>query len=400
MTRYGGVCLGMRPEVEEHGAWLKKQDKATTTIRAYERRNRALAEWLEARGGSLLTATPALLLEWRTSLTVSPNSVLTYLAAIRSFYRWAIWAGKATSDPTADLPVPKWRKGRPRPISEPALVTAILNAPPRIRPWLILASLAGLRACEIAGLRREDILDGPRVMIVRGKGRKERVVPISAQVWAELVDAGMPSSGWMFLRYDGKAGPNTAHKVSGLTNAYLRSIKIMETLHQLRHRFGTQTYAATRDLRIVQELMGHQDPATTALYADFSRAESITTVDAVQLDLSQPDGGQLARDEARREIDRTPHRPVRPGVLQGESPRPLRASELPERALELAIQNRTAHDHPVRKARRAPTRVSIVESKKSVLTMKIPYGLLQFPLGHVARAAQVSRPTIPSTRSP
>jgi integrase/recombinase XerC len=390
----------VRPEISDHAAWLLKQDKASTTINAYGRRNRALAEWLEARGATLLTATPDLMLEWRTSLTVSPNSVLTYLAAVRSFYRWAMWAGKATSDPTADLPVPKWRKGRPRPIAEPALVSAILNAPVRIRPWLILAALAGLRACEIAGLRRDDILDGPRVMIIRGKGRKERVVPISAQVWAELLKAGMPSSGWMFPRYDGKPGPNTAHKVSDLTNAFLRSIGIRETLHQLRHRFGTQSYAATRDLRIVQELMGHQDPATTALYCDFSRAESISTVDAVQIDLSQPDGGQLARDATRRQIDRTPHRPVRPGVLQGKSPIPLRAGEFPEGALQLAVENRTTHDHPVRKARHAPTRVSIVERKESVLTMKIPYGLVQFPLSHVAKASQVTRPTIPSTRSP
>lgn len=400
MARYGGVCLVVRPEISEHQTWLRKQDKAATTIRAYEGRNRALAAWLEDRGSSLLTATPELLLEWRTSLTVSPNSVLTYLAAVRSFYRWAMWAGKAASDPTADLPVPKWRKGRPRPISEPDLVTAILNAPDRIRPWLILAALAGLRACEIAGLRREDILDGPRVMIIRGKGGKERVVPISAQVWTELVDAGMPSSGWIFRRFDDKPGPNLAHRISNLTNAFLRSIGIRETLHQLRHRFGTRAYAVHADLRIVQELMGHANPATTALYADFSRAESISTVDAVQLDLSQPDGGQLERDAARRQISRPPYRPVRPGVLQGKPPVPLRTGELPKRGLELAIQNRTAHDHPVRKPRRAPTRVSIVEGSKTVLAIKIPYGFIQVGLCHLARASQVLRPTIPSTRSP
>lgn len=387
----------------DHDTWLRERGRGTRTRTEYRRQLEHVNDWLMASyGADLLTATPAQIREWRSSLTVQDNTVLGYVTSLRSFYRWALWARLVTTDPSAHLPLPRRRKGRPRPIPENLLVTALVNAPPMVRPWLMLAALLGLRACEIAVMRREDIIEygDTRVLVVHGKGGKDRIVPLRDQAWQELVLSGLPVKGYLFKRGDRRPGPRRAQNISQHANTYLHSIGITETLHQLRHRFGTRTYAECRDIRVVQELMGHAGPATTALYADYSQAAAVNVVGAIEIDLSQPDGRKLAADPPRREIDRTPHRPIRPGVLQGETPRPLRVSELPETALELAVQNRATDDHPVREARRVATRVSIVERKKSVLTMKIPHGSIQFPLSHVARASQVSRPTMPSTRSP
>lgn len=82
----------------------------------------------------------------------------------------------------------------------------------------------------------------------------------------------------MFRRSDGHAGPNRPKHVSNLAAGYLHDAGIPATLHMLRHRFGTEAYRVDRDLRLVQELLGHQDPASTAGYAAIVQADAIRTV--------------------------------------------------------------------------------------------------------------------------
>jgi len=114
------------------------------------------------------------------------------------------------ADPSAALSVPRSPRRLPRPMPEGDLHTAIVNAPPRIRPWLMLAALGGLRCCEIARLRREDVLNShtPPALLVHGKGDKERVVPLPAQLLHELTP--LPRAGWLFARLDGRSGPVNA----------------------------------------------------------------------------------------------------------------------------------------------------------------------------------------------
>lgn len=68
----------------------------------------------------------------------------------------------------------------------------------------------------------------------------------------------------MFRRHDGNTGPNAPWVVSQLVNEHLHSLGIVATLHQGRHRFGTMGWRVTKDLRALQQLMGHANPATTA----------------------------------------------------------------------------------------------------------------------------------------
>ena len=233
----------------------------------------------------LLEATPAHLAAWRAALNVTDNTAVHYACHARQFFAWCVREGLAGQNPAAGLLVPFLSRGLPRPIGEDDLMAAVAGAPARIRPWLVLAAWAGLRAKEIALLRRERVLDtaAPPVLLVAWdatKGRRERVVPMSGFVVGELGPC-LPRAGWVFPRLDGKPLPNRPSRVSQAANAYLHSAGVAETLHQLRHRFGTMTYRVKRDLRLVQELMGHRDPATTAGYAAYFDADAVDVVEAL-----------------------------------------------------------------------------------------------------------------------
>lgn len=247
-------------------------------------RRRALARMERRLPCPLLEATRDDLMAWRESLDLSPGATAGYVAHAREFYAWAIAMDLFSySNPAAGLPVPKVPRLLPRPISEAELMAAVTGAPDRVRPMLVLAGWAGLRAKEIALLRRACVLDtaDPPVLIVAAdatKGWHERIVPLCAFILAELP---LPASGLIFRRRDGRAGPNAPWNISGLCNGYLHGCGIPATLHQLRHRFGTMVYRGTRDLRLAQELLGHQSPRTTAGYAAWDQVSGAAAVAAL-----------------------------------------------------------------------------------------------------------------------
>ena len=211
---------------------------------------------------------------------------MAYVCHVQQFYDWAVAQGLTPSNPAAGLPVPRTSRRIPRPVSEDDLMRALAHATPRVRPWLVLAGWAGLRAKEIALLRRDLILDtaAPPVLVVAAdatKGHGERTVPLSVFVLAELAAYGLPGSGYAFTRHDGQPGPNAPWLVSHLANEALHESGTSATLHQLRHRFLTACYRATHDLRLVQELAGHSSPVTTAGYAAWDRAQAVAAVESV-----------------------------------------------------------------------------------------------------------------------
>ena len=270
--------------VGKHLRWMTLAGLAEGTVAA---RRRALTRLQAGLPCPLLAAGPAELMAWREGMRLAPVSVKTYVSHVRQFYAWALAEGLIKVNPVERVPVPKVGRRLPRPIGEADLLRALAAAPPRIRAWLVLAAWAGLRAKEIALLRRENILDTGRRPAIRiagdaTKGRRERIVPMSVFVRAELRRLDLPPRGWVFRRLDGRLGPNQPWRVSALANQFLHAHGIPETLHQLRHRFGTMAYqAGGRDLRAVQELMGHADPATTAGYAAYDQVQAAAAVEAI-----------------------------------------------------------------------------------------------------------------------
>jgi integrase/recombinase XerC len=269
---------------EAHLSHLRLKGHTPTSVYA---RKRALARLAAALAVPLLSATAADLAEWRAGLTVGDQAVVAYVSHARNFYAFCVDEGLIAVNPAASLPVPRLGRRIPRPISEDDLMEALAAAPRRIRLMIVLAGWGGLRAKEIALLRRENVMDTitPPVLLIAGnatKGRAERVVPLSAFVLAEIRAARIPSSGYVFRRMDGRPGPNEPWRVSQLCCRHLHRHGISASLHQLRHRYGTQFYRASgRDLRLTQETMGHARPETTAGYTLTDNPEAVAAVEAI-----------------------------------------------------------------------------------------------------------------------
>jgi integrase len=233
----------------------------------------------------LLDATPEMLAQWRAGLSVSNEVIVHYVGHAQSFYAFCVERSYCAVNPAQGLPVPRVPRRLPRPVSELDLMRALALATPRIRPWLVLAGWAGLRAKEIAYLRRESVLETarPPVLIVASdatKGRSERAIPLSAFAVAELVPV-LPASGWVFTRRDGRKGPNSPGLISHLANCHLHEAGVNASLHQLRHRFLSQAWRASHDIRLVQDLAGHASPQTTAGYTEVDRPEAAAAVEAI-----------------------------------------------------------------------------------------------------------------------
>jgi integrase len=197
---------------------------------------------------------------------LSPATQLCYGSWLSSFCKWAVSEGIYTEDPTAKMVRPYVSERIPRVISEKDLEKALRDAEsPRMRLWLLLAAKAGLRCKEIAGVRGDDInLEDRRLIVSNPKGRRQRVVPLNAELVAAFEAYGV-GDGYLFPGTKGACHvtPNT---VSMYVGKYLRDHGIDASAHSLRHRYASRLYALTKDLRYVQDRLGHADPATTVRY--------------------------------------------------------------------------------------------------------------------------------------
>ena len=270
--------------ITSHLDHLRLLGRSPGTITA---RRRALTRMTALLPVPLLDATPADLLGWRAGLDLTPGAISNYVHHARMFYLWALSKELIGVDPSAGLPIPRTGRRLPRPIGEGDLLEALDCAPRRIRPWLVLAGCAGLRACEIAYLRAEYIMlraPRPAIFIAQDatKGLTEHVVPLATFVCAELEAHGLPASGWAFRRHDGERGPNTPQLVSHLCNSHLHACGITSTLHKLRHRFATQFYDASgHDLLALRDVLGHRSIQSTTVYTLVSQPAAAAAVNAI-----------------------------------------------------------------------------------------------------------------------
>ena len=178
----------------------------------------------------------------------------------RGFWAWAVKHGQIQIDPTTDLPSVKPERPNPNPVPYGMYLETLVRAPKRTRLILRFAGEAGMRRGEIALINRCDLraLDHGPSLIVHGKGGKTRTVPLSQEL-AYFVRRA--PDGYLFPGLiDGHL---SARRVSELANTLLPGTW---TIHKLRHMFASRSYAISKDLAAVQELLGHASPVTTKNY--------------------------------------------------------------------------------------------------------------------------------------
>ncbi|HZC51749.1 MAG TPA: site-specific integrase [Mycobacterium sp.] len=270
------------PHLPEHLTHLELRNQRPRSIRerrlAVLRNNRRL-------GKPLAEATRDDLREWQQTIAhLTPGGRHCEIVHTVQFIRWTITAEYRTDDPTGVIVRPQLNnRGNPRPMSDADVGVALLTAPQPERAWIALGAFCGLRCMEIAGLRRNEVLDNqtPAVLEIEGKGGKRRKVPLPERVLAELADAGAARRGYLWSRMDGAPGPPSAMRVSERINKHLHSLGITGTAHTLRHRFGTRLYEATRDIALVAEVMGHSKTDTTRLYVQVSALDAASPIELI-----------------------------------------------------------------------------------------------------------------------
>lgn len=207
-----------------------------------------------------------------------PETRKAYRNTISSFFRWLHKSGRRSDDPSLDVPRVKKPHAHPRPCPDRYIAAAMKMATSSERLMIRLGAECGLRRGEIARVHSDDVVadSAGRSLIVRGKGDKQRIVPLPDDLAGIIMDA----RGYLF---PGRFGGHVEESYIG--DHISRLLPDGYAAHTLRHRFATTAYAATHDLFVVAELLGHESVETTEHYVAMPDGRLREATAAVRLDV-------------------------------------------------------------------------------------------------------------------
>jgi integrase/recombinase XerD len=282
---------GAEPLILDFLAYLElERGLSRNTLEAYRTDLLQFGEFLDRQGLGLATAAHGDLAAFLSELasTPPPKAPATLgrkVACLRSFYRHLRREGMIQHDPTAELRGPRKTQRLPRVLSREE-VARLLREPKgseplalRDRALLEVMYACGLRVSETIGLELADIDLDERMLRARGKGSKERLVPVGRQAVTALrsycqhgrpVLLGAKVESTLFLNRRGS--PLTRQGLYKIIQTHARGAGLRERMspHTLRHSFATHLLAGGCDLRSLQEMLGHADLATTQVYTHLS----------------------------------------------------------------------------------------------------------------------------------
>jgi len=278
-----------------------ERNMSPETIRAYEKDLHQFLRFFHKGDGSLIGPGEITSLQVREFLAqlreknYQKTTVVRKLATIRSFYKFLLKKGHIGANPLADIQTPKVDKRLPHFLAVEE-VEKLLNAPngssfQSIRDRAILEVLysTGLRVSELTALNVADIDTTGEIIKARGKGRRERVMPIGRMALESVkkyieVRSTVPrinesDPGALFLnRFGDRLSSRSIRKI---LDKYIRITGLNEKTspHTLRHSFATHLLNRGANLRMVQELLGHKHLSTTQIYTHVTTAGLKEVVD-------------------------------------------------------------------------------------------------------------------------
>lgn len=247
--------------------------------------------FLESRGVSSATKVTeqhiSSFLQHLTKAGLSSRSVARTFSAVRGFHRFLLSEDWTEDDPTQNLEPPKRSKSLPEVLSLDE-INAILNQPDvskrlgvRDRAILEVMYATGVRVSELVNLKQSNLLFDEELLLVVGKGSKERLVPIgkSAREWVTKyqqecrLHIAKPHRSRDYLFLNARGGRITRRAVWDIVAKYTKAAGIRREVHPhtFRHSFATHLLERGADLRAVQEMLGHADISTTQLYTHIDR---------------------------------------------------------------------------------------------------------------------------------
>jgi integrase/recombinase XerD len=224
---------------------------------------------------------------------LAPSTVARRSAALRRFFGFLVDDGLRKDDPSDGLPRPRFERPLPRILDsdevqrmfEAVEDRAASGEPAAVRNLALLELLygSGLRASELVSLPRGAVRQGQPFLMVRGKGSKERLVPISSRAeaavtkWLEIAPSGTP---WLFPSGKSHLSRVRLFQIVRAIAADGGIVPERVSPHVLRHAFATHLLSGGADLRVLQSLLGHADIATTQIYTHVDSARLVELVNS------------------------------------------------------------------------------------------------------------------------
>lgn len=288
MTAPSGMMHWIQSFLEAQAAEL---DAATNTQLAYARDLKDFADWLARSAHHFSDATQSIVEDYLIGCEAEGLAVSTRarrLSAIKQLYRFAFEEGWRNDNPAIQIKGPGKPKRLPKTLGvedvDRLLHAARTHGRETARNTCLMELLyaTGMRVTELVSLPIAAARGNPQMLLVRGKGGKERMVPLSAAAlnaisdWLDVRDTaedlakrkGIPASKFLFPSR-GKDGHLTRHRFFVLIKELAVAAGISPesvTPHTIRHAFATHLLAGGADLRAIQTMLGHADLATTEIY--------------------------------------------------------------------------------------------------------------------------------------